>query len=53
MCVADELDRGCCSHAFALFVCDGKDGKPCSCCEKLIIKDGKWKFVAPMNVARE
>ena len=45
-------EHGCCSHAGHLFVCGGKDGKPSICCEKLIIKDDKWVFIAKMNEAR-
>ena len=44
--------HGCCSHAGHLFVCGGKGGKPSTCCEKLIIKDDKWIFIAKMNEAR-
>ena len=44
--------HGCCSYAGHLFVCGGKDGEPSTCCEKLIIKDNKWIFVAEMNEAR-
>ena len=44
--------HGCCSHAGHLFVCGGKDGEPSACCEKLIIKDNKWFFIAEMNEAR-
>jgi len=47
-----RVGHGCCAHAGALYVCGGKDGKPSNCCEKLIIKDDKWKFVAKMNIAR-
>ena len=47
-----RMCHGCCAHAGALFVCGGKDGKPSAFCEKLIIKDNKWKFVAKMNVAK-
>ena len=45
-------NHACCSHAGDLFVCGGKDGRFSTCCEKLIIKEGKWKFVAKMNEAR-
>ena len=44
--------HSCCSHAGHLFVSGGKDGQPSTCCEKLIIKDDKWTFVAEMNEAR-
>ena len=44
--------HACCSHAGDLFVSGGKNGKFSTCCEKLIIKEGKWMFVAEMNEAR-
>ena len=45
--------HGCCSHAGHLFVCGGKDGEPSTCCEKFIIKEDKWIFIAEMNEARK
>ena len=44
--------HACYSHAGDLFVCGGRNGWPSTCCEKLIIKEGKWKFVAEINEAR-
>ena len=44
--------HGCCAHAGNLFVCGGKNGFSSTCCEKLIIKEDKWMFVAEMNEAR-
>ena len=44
--------HGYCSHAGHLFVCGGKDVLPSTCCEKLIIKEDKWIFIAEMNEAR-
>ena len=35
------------------FICGEKGGEPSSCCEKMIIKDNKWEFVAKMNLARK
>ena len=44
--------HGCASHAGALFACGGIDEEPFKCCEKLIIGDNNWTFVANMNAER-
>ena len=48
----DRHGHGCCSHAGALFVCGGEDGFASFSCEKLLIGEKKWIFVADMKMAR-
>ena len=49
----NRANHGCCSHVGQLFVCGGKDNEASTCCEKLNLSKGVWKFVADMNVARK
>jgi len=48
-----RASHGCCSHVGQLFVCGGKNGMASTCCEKLNLSEGVWKFVAKMNLARK
>ena len=48
----NRANHGCCAHVGQLFVCGGKDCEASTCCEKLNLSEGVWKFVAEMKVAR-
>merc|ERR1739838_1061913 len=45
--------HGCCAHAGKIYVCGGKDRDASTCCEVLETTEGKWRFIANMNVARK
>ena len=45
--------HGCCAHAGKLYVCGGKNARSSTCCEVLETTEGKWRFIANMNVARD
>ena len=49
----NRANHGCSAHVSQLFVCGGKDNEASTCCEKLNLSEGVWKFVAEMNVARK
>ena len=44
--------HGCCAHKGKVYVCGGKDGFASDCCERLETNEGKWRFIASMNVER-
>ena len=46
-------EHGYCAHKGKLYVCGGKDGLSSSCCERLETSEGKWRFIANMNVQRK
>ena len=48
-----RLDHRCCAHKGKIYVCGGKDEYDSSCCERLETSEGKWRFIANMNVQRK
>merc|ERR1739838_1260373 len=49
----ERVHHGCCAHAGKVYVCGGKDRDASTCCEVFETTEGKWRFIANMNVARE